>query len=194
MLQPTYADLIRPSTRTHQMVLDALLVLGGSLFVALLSQLRVQVGFSPVPISGQTLAVLLVGATLGSRRGALAMLTYLAEGAMGLPVFAGAGGAARLVGPTGGYLAGFVVAAFIVGWLAERGWDRRPVTTALAMLAGNTAIYLFGVSWLAILMGAENALPMGLYPFIIGDLLKLVLAVALLPAGWWLVGQRRHEG
>ncbi len=193
MLQPTYADLIRPSTRTNQVILDSLLVLGGSLFVALLSQVRVQVGFSPVPITAQTLAVLLVGATLGSRRGALAMLTYLAEGAMGLPVFAGAGGAARLVGPTGGYLVGFVVAAFIVGWLAEHGWDRRPITTALAMLAGTAAIYLFGVSWLAILMGSDKALTLGLYPFLVGDALKLVLAMALLPAGWWLVGQRRHE-
>jgi biotin transport system substrate-specific component len=194
MLQPTYADLIRPSTRAQQMALDVLMVLGGSLFVALLSQVRIPAGFSPVPITGQTLAVLLVGATLGSRRGALAMLAYLAEGAMGLPVFAGAGGAARLIGPTGGYLVGFVVAAFIVGWLAEHGWDRRPVTTALAMLAGSAAIYLFGVSWLAVLMGSDKALTLGLYPFIIGDLLKLALAVVLLPAGWWLVGQSRHEG
>lgn len=194
MIQPTYADLIRPSTRTHQVVLDTLLVLGGSLFVALLSQLRIQVGFSPVPITAQTLAVLLVGATLGSRRGALAMLIYLAQGAMGLPVFAGAGGAARLLGPTGGYLVGFVAAAFIVGRLAERGWDRRPISTALAMLAGNAAIYLFGVSWLALLVGVDKALPLGLYPFIVGDVLKLALAMTLLPAGWWLVGQRRHEG
>ena len=193
MLQPTYADLIRPSTRTRQIALDILLVIAGSLLVALLSQVRVQAGFSPVPITGQTLAVLLVGATLGSRRGALAMLTYLAEGAIGLPVFAGAGGAARLVGPTGGYLVGFVVAAFIVGWLAERGWDRRPLTTALAMLAGNSTIYLFGVSWLAIMVGSDKALPMGLYPFIVGDVLKLALAMALLPAGWWLVGANRDK-
>ena len=117
-----------------------------------------------MPITGQTLAVLLVGATLGSRRGTLAMLAYLAEGAMGLPVFAGAGGAARLIGPTGGYLIGFVVAAFIVGWLAEHGWDRRLLTTALAMLAGNAAIYLFGVSWLAILMAADKALADGVVP------------------------------
>jgi biotin transport system substrate-specific component len=194
MLQPTYADLLRPSSRTQQVIVDVLLVVGGSLFVALMSQLRIQAGFSPVPITGQTLAVLLVGATLGSRRGVLAILTYLAEGAMGLPVFAGAGGAARLVGPTGGYLVGFVVAAFIVGWLAERGWDRHPLTTALAMLAGTAAIYLFGVSWLAILMGADKALPMGLYPFIIGDALKLLLAMALLPAGWKLVGLTRDQG
>lgn len=194
MIQPTYADLLRPSSRARQVAFDILLVASGSLLVALLSQLRVQIGFSPVPITGQTLAVLLVGATMGSRRGALAMLAYLAEGAMGLPVFAGAGGAARLFGPTGGYLVGFVVAAFIVGWLAEHGWDRRPISTALAMLAGNAALYLFGVSWLAVLVGSDKSLALGLYPFIVGDLLKLVLAMVLLPAGWWLMGQRRHEG
>lgn len=186
MLQPTYADLIRPSTRTRQIALDILLVIAGSLLVALLSQVRIQAGFSPVPITGQTLAVLLVGATLGSRRGALAMLTYLAQGAIGLPVFAGEAA-------TAGYRVGFVAAAFIVGWLAERGWDRRPLTTALAMLAGSAAIYLFGVSWLAILVGSDKALPMGLYPFIVGDMLKLALAMALLPAGWWLLGANRDK-
>jgi biotin transport system substrate-specific component len=186
MLQPTYADLLRPSKKEQQIAYDALLVVGGSLLVALLSQLRVQVGFSPVPITGQTLGVLLVGAMLGSRRGSLAMLAYLAEGAMGLPVYAA--GAA-----TAGYRVGFVVAAFIVGWLAEHGWDRRPLTTALAMLAGNIAIYLVGVPWLAYFVGSSQALPMGLTPFIIGDLVKLILAMLLLPAGWRLVSSGSAE-
>ena len=186
MLQPTYADLLRPSRMAQKITYDALLVIGGSLLVALLSQLRLQVGFSPVPITGQTLAVLLVGATLGSRRGSLAMLVYLAEGAVGLPVFAG--------GPaTVGYRIGFIVAAFIVGWLAEHGWDRRPLTTALAMLLGNAVIYLCGIPWLATIVGSDMALPMGLYPFIAGDAIKLILAMILLPVGWRLAESSRAE-
>ena len=171
MLQPTYADLLRPSKKVQQITYDTFLIIGGSLLIALSSQIRMQIGISPVPITAQTFAVLLVGATLGSRRGSLAMLAYLAEGSIGLPVFAG--GAATV-----GYRVGFVAAAFIVGWLAEHGWDRRLLTTALAMLMGNAAIYLFGIPWLAALIGSVNkALAMGLYPFIIGDLLKLVLAM-----------------
>lgn len=185
MLQSTYADLLRPSGKVQQIAYDALLVLGGSLLVGLLSQIRIQVGISPVPITGQTLAVLLVGATLGSRRGAMAMLAYLALGTMGLPVVAG--GIA-----TAGYRAGFVVAAFIVGRLSERGWDRHLLTTMLAMLLGNATLYLFGVSWLAVLLGADQALPLGLYPFIVGDMLKLALAITLLPAGWWVLGANRE--
>ncbi|MBN1310663.1 MAG: biotin transporter BioY [Anaerolineae bacterium] len=186
MLQPTFADLLRPSRKAQQTAYDTLLIVGGALFVALLSQIRIQIGISPVPVTAQTLAVLLVGATLGSRRGSLAMLAYLAEGAMGLPVFAG--GIATV-----GYRIGFVVAAFVVGWLAEHGWDRHPITTASAMLIGNTAIYLIGIPWLAALIGGDKALAMGLYPFIVGDTLKLVLAMILLPAGWRLAKSTHEE-
>ncbi len=124
------ADIFRPSVRRYAGVYDAALILGASLLIALSARIAVPVPFSPAPITGQTLAVLLVGALLGSRRGALSVLAYLAEGAMGLPVFAGGGaGILWLLGPTGGYLFGFIAAAFVTGWLAERGWDRRFVTT-----------------------------------------------------------------
>ncbi|MFQ5793645.1 MAG: biotin transporter BioY [Candidatus Bipolaricaulia bacterium] len=188
----TFADALRPSAirpRTATALFyDAALIVGGSLFVTLAARISVPLPFSPVPITGQTFAVLLTGALLGSRRGALSLLAYLSEGALGLRVFAGGtGGWGILAGPTGGYLIGFVFAAFLIGWLAERGWDRWVHTTALAMLFGNVIIYLFGLPWLAHFVGADRALPLGLSPFIPGDLIKLALAAALLPSGWKLL-------
>lgn len=164
------------------------LIVAGSLLTALAAQVSIPLPFTPVPITGQTFAVLLVGAVLGSRRGAASMALYVAEGLAGLPVFAGGkAGLAVLLGPTGGYLLGFIVAAFVTGWLAERGWDRRPLTTALAMVLGNVVIYLFGVSWLAAFVGIERAPLLGMVPFIPGDILKIVLATVALPGAWWLV-------
>lgn len=178
--------------RVQRLVADAILILGGSLFTAWMARIAIPLPFTPVPITGQTLAVLLVGAALGSRRGALSMAAYVLEGALGLPVFAGgAAGLARVLGPTGGYLIGFIAAAFLTGWLAERGWDRQPFTAALAMLAGNIVIYLFGLPWLARFVGGflgpKGALTLGLLPFIPGDLLKLALAALLLPFAWRVV-------
>lgn len=159
---------------------EALLILLASGFVALMAQ--IEIPLIPVPITGQTLGVLLVGAALGSRRGALSMLAYLAEGAIGLPVFAGGtAGIAKLVGPTGGYLAGFVVAAFVVGWLCERGWDRHILSMALAMLIGNICIYLLGIPLLARFTGWQGVWAAGLIPFIPGDLGKLILAAVSFP-------------
>ena len=172
---------------------DLALVLGGAALIALLSQLEIPL--KPVPITLQTLAVLLVGAALGWRRGALAVLAYLAAGAAGLPVFSGGGaGLATLLGPTGGYLAGFVLAAALVGWLSERlALDRTPWGTALAMLAGNLAIYALGLPWLAQVTGLHGhaLFGAGLTPFLLGDLLKLLLAAGLLPGAWALLGRRR---
>ena len=153
------------------------------MFVALSGRVAIPLPFSPVPVTGQTLAVVLVGISLGARRGALSLLLYLAEGAMGLPVFAGGGlGPAWIVGPTGGYLWGFVLAAYVVGSLAERGWDRSIGSRALAILLGNAAIYLLGLPWLAQFTGVERVLALGLYPFLVGDLAKLVLAMLAMTA------------
>jgi biotin transport system substrate-specific component len=184
----TYADVLRPSDNRRALGYDLGLILGGSLFIALMAQISFNIG--PVPITGQTFAVLLIGALFGSKRGALTILAYLAQGVMGLPVFAGgAATVAVFAGPTAGYLIGFVPAAYLVGWLAERGWDRKAHTTAVAMLLGNLVIYTFGLIWLSTLVGGQNALAFGLYPFIIGDLLKIALATALLPLGWRLLGK-----
>lgn len=175
----------------NSFVRHAQLVVGGSLLLALSAQISIPLWFTPVPITGQTLGVLLVGAVLGSRRGALAIVLYLIEGGSGLPFFAGGGsGWATFSGTTGGYLIGFVAAAYAVGWLAERGWDRRFWTAAAAMLVGEFFIYLIGVPWLAYFVGARDALPLGMFPFIPGDIAKLVIAALVLPSTWSLVGRQ----
>ena len=163
----------------------AVLMLLGSLFLAICAQLYVPL--QPVPITMQTFGVLLLGMVFGSRLGAATIALYLLEGAAGLPVFAEfKAGLPVLFGPTGGYLFGFVIAAWLVGSLAERGWDRRVLTTALAMLFGNIVLYVPGLIWLAGFVGAENTLAAGFAPFWIGDLLKIALAAGLLPSAWWL--------
>lgn len=167
---------------------DIALVLGASLFVALMAQASVRLPFSPVPITGQTFAVLLVGAALGSKRGAAALLAYLLEGAAGLPVFAGGtAGPAVLFGPTGGYLAGFVLAAWLVGWLAEHGLDRAVPTALLIFLAGDALIFAGGLIVLALFVGLPNVLAAGLWPFLAGDAIKIALAALALPAAWQIV-------
>ena len=180
-----YADLARPSSRTLGFAYDLLLIAGGSLLVAVAAQAAVPLPFTPVPWTLQPLAVLLVGALLGARRGAAALVAYLAEGASGLPVFAGgAFGVAPLMGPTAGYLVGFVPAAFVTGFLAERGWDRRFVTTWAAMALGSLTLFAFGVAWLSRFVGWQGAVTAGLLPFVLGDVLKQLLAALLLPSLW----------
>ena len=163
----------------------ALLTVLGSLFLAVCAHLYVPL--QPVPITMQTFGVLLLGMVFGARLGAATVALYLLEGAAGLPVFAGfTGGLPVLFGPTGGYLFGFVIAAWLVGSLAERGWDRGVFTTALAMLFGNIVLYVPGLIWLGNLIGGNAAIAAGLAPFWIGDLLKIALAAGLLPSAWWL--------
>ena len=163
------------------------LVLAGSGLIALAAQVRFPLPFSPVPVTGQTFAVLLVAAALG-RLGLASVIAYLVEGAGGLPVFAGGGsGTATMVGPTGGYLIGFALAAAIVGSAAERGWYRHLVTALAAMLLGEVAIYACGLAWLARFPLSVPLLDAGLIPFIPGDLFKMVLAALALPAAWRLV-------
>ena len=185
--------LPRPRSRTSSLALDAGLVILGSLLVAALAQIEIHL--TPyVPITGQTFGVLLVGAALGSVRGGLSMGLYLAQGAAGLPFFAGAAsGVPGFAFPTGGYLWGFVIAAALVGYLAERGWDRSFASAVGAMFIGELIIFAVGVPWLANALGlsVEQALAGGLYPFVIGDAIKVLLAAAVLPAAWRLVGRER---
>ncbi len=173
---------------------EVALILGGSLLIALSAQLQIILPFSPVPITGQTFAVLLLGVLYGSKRGLATVVTYFALGVMGLPVFAGgAFGVARLVGPTAGYLVGFLAAAFVVGLLSERGWDRKPWTTAASMIIGNGIIYMVGVLWLSRFVGWQAVLSTGFLPFLAGDALKIALATILLPAGWKLIGRSGQQ-
>ena len=184
----TIADLLRPGEKRLAGFYDLALIIGGSLLISLCAQVKVLLPFGPVPVTGQTFAVLMTGALLGSRRGSMAVLAYLIEGLAGLPVFAFGGGAAALAGPTGGYLMGFLPAAYVTGLLAERGWDRRIGTAIMAMAIGNVVIYTCGLFWLCCLMGPSmKVLTAGLYPFVVGDLLKIVLAAILLPSGWKLL-------
>jgi biotin transport system substrate-specific component len=164
---------------------DTLLVVGASLVTALAAQIAVPVPWSPVPITGQTFAVLLSGAVLGARRAFLAQVLYLAEGACGLPVFAGGGsGLAVFSGPTAGYLVAFPVATGLVGTLAERGWDRRFRTMLAAMLMGSAPIFALGLIALAKFVPSDRLLAAGLYPFLPGDLVKATLAALAFPAAW----------
>ncbi|MDQ3669881.1 MAG: biotin transporter BioY [Actinomycetota bacterium] len=169
---------------------DAVLVLGGAALVALAAQLEIHLGFTPVPITGQTFAVLLVGASLGALRGTASLALYLLAGLVGAPVYSGGEEGWEIVsGVTGGYLVGFVVAAAVTGWLAELRWDRRFSSALSAMLIGSVIIYAFGLPWLAHAadLGWQKTFENGLYPFVVGDLAKLWLAAALLPATWRLV-------
>lgn len=174
----------------------ALVVVGFSLLTALAAQVVVPLPFTPVPLTGQTFAVLLTGALLGPRLGALAMLAYLAEGAAGLPFFrAGAGGVGHFSGATAGYLLAFPAAAYVTGHLAERGWDRRFLTAAAAMALGSLVILSSGWGWLALLLGdGAQAFRLGVAPFLAGDVVKIALAAAALPAGWALLRVRGRRG
>lgn len=157
---------------------------------------KVQVPFYPVPMTLQSLVVLVIGAALGWRLGAATVLLYLAEGLAGLPVFAGTPekgiGFAYMMGPTGGYLAGFVAAAFVTGLLAERGWTKSPLGALAAMTIGHAVIFLFGFAWLAALIGASKAYLGGVAPFYAATLFKTLLGAALLPAAWWAVERLRR--
>src|SRR5579885_2955205 len=190
---PTLIDYLAPPSRTSRglnLLRDTGLVLGFSAFLALCAQVSFPIPFTPVPVTLQTLAVLLTGAVLGSKRGGISMLVYLAEGAVGLPVFAGGtGGFIHLVGFTGGYLWSYPVAAFVVGLLCEKRLDRRFLTSVLAMIPGSLIIYAIGVPWLAVTLHLDplTALLQGMVPFIPGDLLKLLIAAALLPTAWKFV-------
>ncbi|NJN97019.1 MAG: biotin transporter BioY [Anaerolineales bacterium] len=189
----TLVDVVLPQRRTlHNVILIVLF----SLLLGVSAQIAIPLPFTPVPITMQTLMVLLTGMLLGSRLGLMAVLAYLAEGLAGLPVFAGGTsawspssipGVPVLLGPSVGYLVGFVFAAALVGWLAERGWDRVWWTTALALVLGNGVIYAFGVGWLSTLLGVSTAISAGMLPFLIGDAIKIALAVIALPGGWALV-------
>jgi len=171
-------------------VRDAALVVGYALLVGLLAQLVINLPFTPVPITGQTFGVLIGGMALGARRALLGMLLYVAVGLAGVPWFADHSGGLRVLGaPTFGYLVGFVVAAAVLGVLAERGLDRKPQLTLLAMVAGTVLIYFFGVTWLwnSLQISIGTAIALGLTPFLIGDAIKVLLATVLLPGAWKLV-------
>ena len=173
-------------------VRDVILVVGYAVLVGLLAQLVIKLPFTPVPITGQTFGVLLGGMALGSRRALLGMLLYVLAGLVGVPWFAGGEhGFSILSAASFGYLIGFVVAAAALGLLAERGFDRKPLLTLLAMVIGTAIIYFFGVTWLwnSYHLSIGTAIQLGMTPFLLGDAIKALLAAGLLPGAWKLVGK-----
>lgn len=188
-VRTTFLDAVVQQTN---LLWNATLVLGFACLTASCAQISFWIG--PVPITGQTFAVLLSGMLLGSKRGALSQLSYLAIGITGIPYWFALGGPpgiARLIGPTGGYLIGFVIAAFVIGWLAEKGWDRHVWKVIPAMLIGCITYYVFGLLWLLKFVPQDMVLHAGLYPFIIGDLIKIVTAAVIIPSGWMLLRRQR---
>lgn len=172
------------------------LILAGALLIYLTAKVSIPVPGSPVPFTLQNFGILVVGGALGLRRGGIAALLYVALGVVGLPFFAeGKGGVQVIVGATGGYLVGFVVAAALVGRLAELGWDRRIGGAIGATALGTAVIYAIGVPWLAVVTGmsAGEAIATGLLPFLVGDIVKLLAAAAVFPAAWWVVGRRPSD-
>lgn len=207
-LAPTRPTLIDSLIPGKSLTKDIALIVGFSLLVTVFAQIAIRLPFTPVPITGQTLAVLLTGGALGANRGAASLALYLLMGTVGLPFFAPSGaalegelihfifpwegtGAAFWTLTSGGYVVGFIAAAYVVGRLAERGWDRGWNVT-VAMLLGNVLVYLPGLLWLAYKIDSfDNALVFGLYPFIVGDLIKLYIAAVALPGAWALIGRKR---
>jgi biotin transport system substrate-specific component len=176
------ADRVFP----RHLVVDITLVVLGAALVGGLAQ--VYVPLWPVPVTGQTLAVLLVGATLGTVRGALALVAYALLGIVGVPWFSeAASGFDVIAGPTGGYIIGFIASAALVGWLSEREWDRKIFKAIATFLGGTLVVFAFGLPWLAwsLGIGVDLTLEYGLYPFILGGIIKALIAALLLPAAWW---------
>lgn len=185
------ADKILPGRAS--LTRNVMLAVAGSLL--LWASAKLQVPFYPVPMTMQTFVVLMIGTAYGWRLGAATVALYLLQGAIGMPVFAGTPekgiGLAYMMGPTGGYLLGYLVAASVTGALAGLGWDRRVSTTVLSMLAGNVVIYAFGLAWLGTVVGWDKpVVAWGLTPFVLGDVLKIALAAAVLPMTWKLIAGR----
>jgi len=183
----TLVSAVWPDRGSRMLRLGAIVLLGTLLLTA---SAKIQVPFWPVPMTMQTFVVLFLGAALGARLGALTVLLYLAEGALGLPVFAGTPekglGLAYMAGPTGGYLIGFVAGAYLVGWLAERGWDRSVPRLFVAMMLGHVVILGLGLAWLTQLIGFEKAWMVGVVPFYAATLFKTALGAYMVPALWHL--------
>jgi biotin transport system substrate-specific component len=194
-MRPEAATLRLAVFPRGSLLVDAALVVAGTALVAAAAQISVKLPFTPVPITGQTFAVLLVGAALGAARGAASLGLYFLLGIVGAPIYAHHdSGWDVITSASGGYIVGFILAAAVTGWLAERRWDRRFSSSIGAMLTGNVIIYLVGLPWLAAVLNTnlEKTLEYGLYPFVPGDTFKLYLAAVALPAAW--LGVQRAGG
>ena len=172
--------LTKQLTKSKSLTANIAIAFSGSILLALLARLSIPAPFSPVPITGQTFGILFLGATLGSRLGVLSVIMYIAEGTIGLPVFAGGSlGFLYLLGPTGGYLIGFIPAVYLVGYLSEKGGIKNLFATTMTMILGTSIIFIFGISWLAVTAGFGTAISIGLYPYLPGAAVKIILATEI---------------
>ena len=169
--------LTKQLIKSNSLTVNLAIAFSGSLLLALLARLTVPIPFSPVPITGQTFGILFLGAALGSRIGTFSVIMYIFEGLIGLPVFAGGTmGLLYLLGPTGGYLIGFIPAVYIIGYFSEQGSKNSFTFTFLTMVSGTIIIFIFGISWLTVTAGLGTAISIGLYPYIPGAIIKIILA------------------
>lgn len=190
-----YADIFLTQKPVPNRVINAALVLGTSWLIAVSAQISINLPFSPVPITAQTLIILLAGLVLGKNRGSAAVAAYLIQGPIGLPFFAGGkSGLSTLIGPTGGYLFGFLAAVYIIGMLSELRHERSIFQAAIAMVIGNSIIYIFGLVWLDCFVEESQALQLGLYPFLVGNVLKIALGVVLLGGTNALISRFKNNG
>ena len=196
----TIADFLLPirvGERMGSRLRHVAMIALGTALIILCARISIALPFTPVPITGQTFGVLLVSGALGFRRGLLSVGLYVLIGSLGLPVFAeGRSGTSVIMGASGGYIVGFLIAGSLVGRLAELGWDRRIIGALGAMAIGNVVIYLIGVPWLMVALKLDLAtgIAKGLTPFLVVDGIKLILAAAAFPVAWWVVGRRAGEG
>jgi biotin transport system substrate-specific component len=190
-----YTNILQPVKSVSKKANQILLILSASWLIAISAQFSINLPFSPVPITGQTLIILLIGALLGKNRGAAAVGLYLAQGAAGLPVFAGGkSGLITLFGPTGGYLIGFIAAAYVVGILMELRNGKSLLFTGFSLFIGNLIIYTFGLLWLAKFVGESQVLQLGLFPFLVGDILKILLGVTILASSQKIMSRYMSRG
>ncbi|MBN1150361.1 biotin transporter BioY [candidate division WOR-3 bacterium] len=187
----TFAGVIGEKIKYPKAFFEISLLITGTLILAVSAQINVRTPISPVPFTFQTMAVLLLGAALGSKRGAFCIALYIFEGLTGLPVFAGGlSGFAHIMGPTGGYLLGFIFAAYAVGYFSEKKFDRNIFKFFFLLMSGNFIVYFFGMMWLGVFTGYNKVFALGAAPFILPDLLKTVLSAFILPLAWRIVGRR----
>lgn len=199
--RPVLADLIgRPSTKARAVGIDIALVSAGVSLVALLAKVSFFIG--PIPITGQTLGVLAVGAALGSKRGAAALTTYMLAGLAGLPVFAGVvAGPAYVLAPSFGFVLGFIPAAFLAGWFAERAWDRKPLLAFVGFITASVIPFAIGVPYMALILATaleqpvtvSGVLAAGVVPFIVPGLIKAAAAAVIVPGAWFLARAADHS-
>lgn len=189
-----YSDILIPERSLPNRIVNTAIILCASWIIAVSAQITILLPFSPVPITAQTLAVLLTGFILGKKLGTASVAAYLAQGAAGLPLFAGGkSGLAALFGPTGGYLFGFLAAVYVVGMLIELKFKRSFYQAIIVLIIGNIVIYAFGLVWLARFVGESQVLQLGLYPFLIGDLLKILLGIVLVGSSSALISRSRSK-